>query len=189
MKQQQSKTEPQQKKKRKKKELEKALVVGLGCGCGAQAQDLHGWSKHWRAEFQAQNPSSFTGTQAGRGDAGHIPLQSLNPQKPLPFPADPLTMSGALCKCEPHFFPSCPSGTLVPSHLNFFCPFLTPPISYLVMQGFLPSPQVSKVPHWCLISALIVRRCKLHILLLHHLDPIPKTWILTKVIWLKSLCV
>ena len=39
--------------------------------------------------------------------------------------------------------------------------------------GFLPSPQVSVVPQWCLVSALVVRRHEFHVLLVCHLDSAP----------------
>ena len=125
-------------------------------------QDPHSWRRPRWAEDQAQGLNRFLGTQVGRENLAMLPFYPLPSQW---FPNFPLWA------WDPFPSPSHPSGALVPSCLHFSFPF-SPLMPHVLPSrwGFLPSPQVSMVPHRCLVGALVVRRCEFGTLLVHHLD-------------------
>ena len=125
-------------------------------------RDLRGWRRPWWAEDQAWDLNRFLGAQVGRGNLVMLPFDPLpsqwSPKSPLrvwnPFPS-----------------PSHPSGAPVPSHLHFSSP-LTPPTPHVLpcYWGFLSSPQVPMILHWCLVGALVVRRREFRVPQVCHLD-------------------
>ena len=136
-------------------------------------QDPCGQRGPQRAEDQVQYLRRLPRAQVGRGNSDHIPfLASILPRIPPPS-VDPLMVGGPLQAWEPLPSPSQPSGAPALSCLHFSSA-LPSPTSYPVTGGVLPSPLVSVAPHQCLVCALVVRRHKLHVLLLCHLDSAPR---------------
>ena len=132
-------------------------------------------------------PMQPEGTSEGRGPglgtragslgpkwAGEMPatFPSNPPQGSLPIPVDPLAVSGPLQASAPLPCPSRPSGALLPSHLHLSYPVALPHV-LSSHSGVPPVPLGVKVPHQCLVGALVVRRHGLCILLLRHLDSAP----------------
>ena len=126
-------------------------------------QDPRGWRGPRGAEDEARELSRFLGAQVGRGNLATLPFDPLpsqwSPNLPLPT-------------WDPFPSPSCPLGEPVQSHLHFSSPF-TPPMPHVLpgRWGFLPSSEVSVVPHRCLVGALVVRRREFCVLLVRHLTP------------------
>ena len=119
---------------------------------------------------QARDLSRLPGIWVGSRNASHVPLQSseLLRVSPCWFPHSEWASPGM----ESLPFPSCPSGAWVPSHLHFSFP-LAPPHVLPGLSGVPSVPLGVEVTHHRLVVALVVRRCKLHVLLLRHLDSAP----------------
>ena len=123
-------------------------------------QDLHGWRGPQWEEDQAWDLSRFLGAQVGRANLAKLPS---DPQPSQWFPNFPLRA------WDPFPFPRHTSGAPVLSSLHFSSHTPHPTRSL----GIPPIPLGVQGPHWCLIGALVVRRCKFHVLLVCHLDSTP----------------
>ena len=123
-------------------------------------------------EDQARDPRGSLGPEwVGKMQTAFL-SDPLNLRGSIPVPIDPLAVSGPLQVWAAFPSPSRPSEVPVPSCLHFSSLF---PPRYILPghSGISPDPLGVVVPHQCLISALVVRRYELHILLLHHLDSAP----------------
>ena len=127
-------------------------------------QDPRGWRGPQWAEDQTWDLNRFLGVQVGRGNLATLPFD------PLPSQQFPIAPCGHGIPSPPpaasQGHQSSPSSTSLPS-----LPQAPHPTR---CWGFLLSPWASVVPHQCLVGALVLKRCKFHVLLVRHVDSTPQ---------------